>query len=778
MSSAQKLTSVRLLFQSLLFILSVNLVVAQEKFTISGYIRDGSSGEELIGATIFVKELGTGTSANIYGYYSITIPKGTYTLNYSFLGLETQSKVVELTANQKIDIELGQGSQELQEVVIEAEAADQNVTSTQMSSVKMDVAEIKKLPVLFGEVDILKTITLMPGVQAAGEGNTGFFVRGGGPDQNLILLDEAPVYNASHLLGFFSVFNSDAIKDMQLMKGGIPAQYGGRLSSVLDIKMNEGNMKKTTVKGGIGLIASRLTVEAPLKKDKSSFILSGRRTYADLFLKLSNDETINQSRLYFYDLSAKVNYIVNDNNRLFVSGYFGRDVFGFSDAFGFTWGNTTATVRWNHLFNDKLFMNTALIYSDYDYVFSINVEDSGFELVSGINDINFKTDLQYFPNMDNNIKFGVNAIHHKFTPGEFNSIDGIDFKVDDKFAIETAAYIANEQKFNDKLSANYGLRYNTFSVIGPGEEYRYDENDQVIDTTEYANFEMGKFYHGLEPRAAVTYKVNNQQSVKGSYNRMRQNLHLLSPSTSGTPIDLWVPSSSIVQPEISDQVALGYFRNFKENKFESSIEVYYKTMQNQIDYKPGANILLNATVESELLFGDGWSYGAEFLVRKKKGLFTGWIGYTLSRTVRQFDGIDEGEIFPSRYDRTHDISVVGTYQLSDRISLGATWVYNTGNAVTFPVGKYEYDGDIVNYYSTRNGDRMPAYHRGDVSLTLDGRSREKFKSSWNFSVYNVYGRKNAYSIEFRTNAEDPTITEAVKISLFTFVPAVTWNFEF
>jgi hypothetical protein len=756
-----------------------------QKHTLSGYVIDSESGESLIGVTIYVEEMKAGTVTNVYGFYSLTVPAGTYNIKYSFIGFQTIAEQIELTQNIKKDVELGTNSEVLREVVIEAEAEDDNVRSTEMSTVKMNMSEIEKLPVLFGEVDVLKTITLMPGVQSAGEGNTGFYVRGGGPDQNLILLDEAPVYNASHLLGFFSVFNADAVKEMELMKGGIPSEYGGRLSSVLDIKMNEGNQRKTTVKGGLGLIASRLTIESPFfgaTKDKASFIVSGRRTYADIFLKAAPDTSLRDAKLYFYDLSAKVNYKLNDNNRIFLSGYFGRDVFAFGDSFGFNWGNTTGTARWNHLFNDKLFMNMAFVYSDYDYNFNINFSDDvGFGLESGIQDINLKTDLQYFPNTKNNIKFGANIIHHTFIPGEFvsDNVDFSNFAVVEKKAFEYSLYVGNDHKIFDKLSANYGLRWNSFSVIGPGEEYSYEEDGETIkDTAVYEQFEFAKTYGGFEPRISVNYTLNNQSSIKASYNRMRQNVHLLSPSTSGTPIDLWLPSTSIIAPEIADQVALGYFRNFSKNKYETSVEVYYKDMQNQIDYKPGTNIILNPTVESELLFGNGWSYGAEFLIRKRKGSFTGWIGYTLARTERQFDDVDDGNVYPSRYDRTHDISVVASYAISERLTVAATWVYNTGNAVTFPSGKYEFEGETINFYTERNGYRMPAYHRGDLSLTLDGKKREKFNSSWNLSIYNIYNRMNAYSISFRDSETVPGTTEAVQLSLFGIIPAITWNFKF
>jgi len=643
------------------------------------------------------------------------------------------------------------------------------------------VKKMKSLPVLFGEVDVMKIIQLMPGVQSVGEGSTGLYVRGGGPDQNLILLDKAQVYNASHMMGFFSVFNPDAIKDVTLIKGGIPAQYGGRISSVLDIKMNEGNSKKLSAAGGLGLIASRLTIEGPLVKDKSSFIVSGRRTYADLFLKMSRDTLLNNSKLYFYDLNLKANYRFSDKDRLFLSGYFGRDVFGFSNVFGFDWGNATGTLRWNHLFGNKRFMNTIMVSSNYNYTFKINFEGDEIKLISGIQNYNLKVGLHWFPSVLNNVKFGANAMFHRFFPPSFESnIEGFEnFKIQERYGLESGIYASNEQTISKKLSANYGLRYSLFNLMGPVDDYTYDEwRENVIDTTTYGKAEIFKTYGGIEPRLALTYLLNKKSSVKISYNRTRQYIHLLSNSSAGSPTDLWIPSGSVVKPQIGDQVALGYFRNFRDNTFETSVEVYYKYLQNQIDYKNGANIIFNPTIEAELLFGNGWSYGVEFFVNKSVGRLTGWLGYTLSRTERQIEEINNWEHYPARYDRTHDVSLVLCYDLSMRLKLAGTWVYASGNAVTFPVGKYEFDGHIVNFYTERNGYRMPPYHRMDVSLTIEGKKDKKLKSSWNFSIYNLYARQNAYSISFKQSKVDPSKTEAVQLSLFSIVPAITWNFKF
>lgn len=779
-------------FLIILFFLISVFAFAQEKYTLSGNVKDASNGEDLIGLTIFVKELpGTGTVTNVYGFYSLTLPKGEYTIQYSYIGYETQEVKVVFDKNIKKNIELGEASTQLQVVEITAEKEDVNIRSNEMSVNKIDMKEIESIPVLFGERDVMKTLQLLPGVKSAGEGGAGFFVRGGGTDQNLILLDEAPVFNASHLLGFFSVFNSDAIKDLKLYKGGIPAQYGGRLSSVMDIKMKDGNSKKLGVSGGIGLISSKLTIEAPIVKDRGSFIVSGRRTYADAFLAFSNDEDLKKSILYFYDLNLKANYRLSENDRLFLSGYFGRDKLGLSGRFGFDWGNSTGTLRWNHLFNDKLFSNTSLIYSDYDY--QIEIIEAGFKIGANIQDINLKQDFDYFVNDKNKIKFGANVIHHTFNPGQFASTSDQsvvnELKIESRYSLESAAYIANEQKINGLLTLNYGLRFTNFTQIGPGEIYTYNDAGQVSDTTNYDSFEPVVSYNGLAPRIAATYLLNEESSIKASYTRTYQNLHLLSNSTSGSPTDTWLPSSNNIQPESADQVALGYFRNFKENTFEFSTEVYYKKLDNQIDYKLGAQVTLNPTVEGTLYFGEGRAYGLEVYLKKRKGDFTGWVSYTLARTERMFEEINQGDWFPAKQDRTHDVSIVGMYQLTDRLNVSATWVYYTGNAVTFPLGKYPADGQFIPLYSDRNGYRMPAYHRFDVGVTLkrkpfreivDPETQEikkikrKVESSWNFSVYNLYGRDNAFSIDF-----EPNVPKAVQTSLFPIpIPSISYNFKF
>lgn len=753
-----------------------------QKYTISGTLTDAENGEDLFGATVLVVDMpGTGAVANAYGFYSLTLPAGKHSIRYQYIGFVAVDREIDLQENIKIDIELGPNVQSLGEVEITGERADEHVRSTEMSIAKLSPKDVETIPVLFGEKDLMKTAQLLPGIKTAGEGNSGIYVRGGGIDQNLILLDEAPVYNASHLLGFFSVFNSDAIKDMTIYKGGMPAEYGGRASSVIDIKMKEGNNKKMGVTGGIGLISSKLTLESPIVRDKGSVIISGRRTYADYFLRFSKDTTAQKAKLYFYDLNLKANYKFGEKDRVFISGYFGRDNFGLQDLFGFDWGNATGTARWNHLFSDKLFLNSSLIYSDYGYKFSIGAGDQNFAIESKIRDLNLKEDFSLFANSNNTVKFGLNAIYHTFVPGKISgsALQGINLlEIEKRYAVESGVYIQNDQKINERLNANYGLRYSMFNYLGPGTAYTFDEDGEQTAATMYPSGEIIKTYGGLEPRLSLKYQLDEFSSVKTAYNRNYQYLHLLSNSTTSSPTDIWVPSSNNVKPQIADQIALGYFRNLKDNTYEASVEVYYKGMQNQIDYKNGADLLLNSTVESELVYGKGQAYGAEFFVKKRTGRLTGWVSYTLSRTFRIFDDINGGLKFPARQDRIHDIAIVGMFAINDKWSVSANWVYYTGNAVTFPSGRYVVDGLLIPYYTERNGYRMPDYHRLDLGATWTNRKTEKFESSWSFSIYNAYNRENAYSINFRQKADDPTTTEAVQLSLFKIIPAFSYNFKF
>lgn len=765
------------LFFSLLFF--IHSTSAQQHFTLSGYITDAKTGENLIGATVFIKELPRqGSTTNSYGYYSITVPDGNYQISVQYMGYATKNQQVKLNESQKIDFQLSEQANELKEVVVSSLRKNENITKLEMGAQKLDTKDLKNIPVLFGEKDVLKTIQLLPGIKSAGEGSSGFNVRGGASDQNLILLDEATVYNASHLMGFFSVFNSDAIKDISVYKGNEPAEYGGRLSSVLDIKMNDGNDKKIGVSGGIGLISSRLTLEGPLVKDKGSFIISARRTYADMFLKLSSDTTLNNGKLYFYDFNAKANYRIDNKNHIFLSGYFGHDVLGLSNTFGIKWGNSTATIRWNHLLSDRLFSNTSLIFSNFNYKIYIN---NGIEMnvYSRIQDYSLKQDFQLFDSSNSTLKFGFNSVYHRIIPGAISASDTIDLKtLDNKHAWENALYISHQYNLTDKFSIDYGVRLSTFSLIGPGDFYNYDSNGNVKDTISTVTGQFVKSFFNFEPRATFNFLLNQNNSIKASFSRNVQNLHLLSNSTAGSPTDLWIPSSNNVKPEIADQVSLGYYHNFFDNKCEFSAEIYYKNLQNQIDYKNGAELNFNENVESQLLEGKGRAYGLELFLKKKYGKINGWISYTLSRTERKFDEINNGNYYPAKQDRTHDLSVVGIYNLNKRWTFSATWVYYTGNAVTFPTGKYQIDGKTMFYYSDRNANRMPAYHRLDLGATWLVKKTDKFESSWTFSLYNTYGRDNAYMITFRNNENDPTKTEAVQTTLFKWIPSFSYNFKF
>jgi len=749
------------------------------KVSIGGTITNAATGEVLIGANIIIKELNVGGSTNQYGFYSITIPAGTYTILCSYLGYT--SKILEeqhIIEDEKINFDLSPTVFDIDEIIVETESADFNLRSMDMGSFEITPARVKDVPILLGEQDILRSVHLMPGVSSTSEGQSGFFVRGGAVDQNQILLDEAPVYNASHLMGFFSIFNSDAIKSAKLIKGNSSAEYGGKLSSVFDVKMNEGNKKSYNIYGGIGLISSRLTVEGPIVEDKASFIISGRRTYIDIFLPFFADNSLNDGKLYFYDLNAKANIILGENDRLYLSGYFGRDVALFTDQFGIDWGNKTGTLRWNHIFDNRLFSNTTLLYSNYNFGISIKDNESMTDISSGIKDINIKTDFQYYYDTKNIIKFGFNAIHHSFAPGEIkpNDLNSmlIPKTIKNMYALEGAAYLAHEFRISNNLKIDYGLRVSSFSIMGPGEFYNYDDEGEVVDTMFLAKGKIEKTYVGLEPRFTANYMIDESSSLKLSYARNRQYLHLLTNSTSGTPIDRWQPSTLIIQPEIADQFSIGYFKNLVKNKYEFSVEFYYKNLNNQVDYKNGANIILNEYVEADLVFGKGKAYGMELFLKKNVGNFSGWISYTLSRVEKKFAEINDGNMFPAKQDKTHDISIVALYNLNNTWTFSATWVYSTGNAVTFPSGKYNMDGMTVGYYTERNGYRMSAYHRMDLGSTY----HISEKSSLTFSLYNAYGRANAYSISFRENKDNPMNTEAVKLSLFSFVPSITYNFRF
>ena len=766
-----------------LFTLSYSCIFGQtDKATISGQLKDGENGEDLPFATVSVKELpGIGVTSNIYGFYSLSLPKGEFTIVYQFIGYSTAEKKLIFDKDITVNIELSPSAQSLKEVVISAEKDNQNIISNEGSVTKLDAKSIKELPTFGGEVDIVKVMQTQPGVKTAGEGGSGYYVRGGGLDQNLVLLDEAPVYNPSHLLGFFSVFNGDAIKGATMYKGGMMPEYGGRTSSVMDIRMKDGNAKEFGVSGGLGIIASRLTVEGPIVKNKGSFLISGRRTYADLFLGLSQEEGLNQSKLYFYDLNLKANYRISDKDRIFLSGYFGRDQFGFDDVMGMNYGNATGTFRWNHVFSSKLFSNTSVIYSDYGYEFGFGQDEDRIALQSVIKDYNFKQDFSLYASNKHTLKFGLNAIHHTIEPGNLStgSNTGINSEdAEEKYSIEGAFYIQDEFKLTERLGLNYGFRYSLFQQLGPGTEYSFNNKGEYEDEKVFDYGEYMQYYGGFEPRLSANYLLNPISSIKLGFNRNYQYMHMLTNATSSSPTDTWIMSSKNVKPQIADQVSLGYFRNFKDNMFETSVETYYKDMQNVIDYRSGANVFLNEQLEGDLVYGDGRAYGVEFMVKKNKGKLTGWLGYTLSRSEKQFDEINNSSWFPARQDRIHDINLVAMYKINDKLTLSGNYIYYTGDAVTFPSGRYEVDGKVVPYYTERNGYRMPDYHRLDLGLTWYTKKTEKFESSWNFSLYNTYGRENAYSISFRPNENDPTITEAVQMSLFKWVPSITYNFKF
>jgi hypothetical protein len=777
-----------------LFLLAVCLLMSatgifaqQKKHTISGTVKAIKSGEDMVGAIIEVKGTGQGAVTNEYGFYSLTLPEGDYVITISYLGYNKMEKTVQLTSNLKFDLEMEEEAQNL-EVIVTGEKADVNVTDTKMSSQKLTAEDIKKLPALFGEVDVIKNIQSLPGIQIAGEGNTGLYVRGGGPDQNLILMDEAPVFNAAHLLGIFSVFNSDALKSAEIYKGGVPAQYGGRLSSVLDIRTRDGNNKKYAASGGIGLISSRLTLEGPIQKDKSSFIISARRTYADLFLKLSPNPETRNNQLYFYDINAKLNFKLNEKNRIFVAGYFGRDLFKFQDFFKIGWGNGTGTLRWNHIFNDRLFGNTTLIYSDFKYDQDLNIGVSSFNFTTGLSETTLKQDFSFYPNTSHDVTFGVSGSYRNYNPGKFSPLNANsifkEIKVDDYNSIEGALYISDKYKISKRVTVEAGLRYVLFATVGSGTVYKYDgemTKENISDTVKYSALQNIQTYGGLEPRVSGRYLLNETSSIKASYNRMNQYIHLVSNALSPLPFNMWLPSNQYFKPAIADQFAAGYFRNFKENTFEASVEGYYKNMENVLDFIDNADLLVNPQIETQLKAGRSWSYGLEFYLKKNKGKTTGWVSYTLSKTDRQVDGINEGRVYAASYDRRHNLNLVVLHEFSDRYSLSGNFVYGTGRPIGLPAARFEYDGYVGAVYPDRNAVRLQAYHRLDLSFTITPRKNKdrKWKSSWNFSVYNVYARQNPWTAFTRDKEGGaPGQKELAMIYFPAPIPSITYNFNF
>jgi CarboxypepD_reg-like domain/TonB dependent receptor/TonB-dependent Receptor Plug Domain len=767
--------------------------VAQQRYTISGYVKDSASGETLIGATIAINGEGRGVNSNQFGFFSITLPAGNYQLSSSYVGYLTKSTDISLTGNRVINLLLSPRVATNEEVIVSARRRENNVKTPQMGKIDLSISQIKALPVVFGEVDILKTLQLLPGVRNAGEGNTGFYVRGGGPDQNLILLDDAVVYNTGHLFGFFSIFNSDAIKNTSLIKGGMPAQYGGRLSSVLDVAMKEGNLNKFQVDGGIGLISSRLSVQGPIKKDKASFIVSARRTYIDVLVKpfIPKTSAYYGSGYFFYDLNTKVNYKFSEKDRVYASGYFGKDVFDFKNSrrsfvANIPWGNSTATVRWNHVFNQKLFSNTTLVYNSYNFAFNLKQDAFAIKLSSGIKDVTGKVDFDFYPAPKHKFKFGGQYTHHTFVPnilsGNQDSVQFTPNSDNKKYANEAAAYIQYDWEASQRLNFNAGLRYSQFQQVGPYKVVTRDINGNATDSTLYGKGDKIKWYGGLEPRFTARFSLDNTSSVKASVTRNYQYIHLVSNAGSTLPTDLWVPSTFRVQPQLSWQYAAGYFRNFKNNMFETSLEVYYKDMQNQIEYREGYTPSLNDP-ETEFVFGKGWSYGTELFINKVKGRFTGWIGYTLSWTYRKFPQLNNGQAYYAKYDRRHDLSLVGSYDLNKKWKVSAVFVYATGNATTLPERFYIINGVLTQEYSDINKYRLPAYHRLDLAATYTpGANRQRrIHGSWVFSIYNVYSRLNPYFIYFDQEGSPYNGTlkvTAKQVSLFPVIPSVTYNFKF
>ncbi len=778
-------------------------ISAQTKFTISGYIKDQTNGEALIGATVYIRQASVGTVTNVYGFYSLTLDPATYAVEYSYLGYQNIAREVVLDKNVRLDLELPLEAAQLSEVVVEADRErDNNVQSVEMSTNKLDITTIKKIPAFLGETDILKSIQLLPGISTVGEGASGFNVRGGSVGQNLILLDEAPVYNSSHMLGFFSVFNPDAVKDTKLYKGAIPSRYGGRLASLLDVRMKDGNNKKFEVNGGIGTIFSRLSIEGPIVKEKGSFIVAGRRSYADILARPFVELLKDGGALNFYDLTLKANYTLNDRNRVYASGYFGRDNFMFDANQGFNWGNSTATLRWNHLFSDRMFSNVSVVFSNYDYALAFGEDElDKFKWSSNIQNYMVKPELTYFINSDNELSFGGEFINYNFEPANaFGVSDGeaIDISLPDKNTMEAALYIGNSQKLNSAIAVEYGLRYSYFRLFGPGTIYTY--NDTIpgvrrtpISATTFSEGETIQTYDNWEPRFSVKAQVTPASSIKASYNRMVQYLHLISNTTASNPLDVWTPSTNNIEPELGDQFTIGYFRDFGANQdYEASIETYYRNTKNQIDYIDGAVILLNENLEGDLLSGSGRAYGVELFVKKNTGKINGWVSYTLGRTEMQVIGINNGEWYPTRYDQTHNLKIAAFYDFSPRWSFSADFVFVSGTPTTFPTSRYVVQGITIphNANNSRNNLRIPVYHRLDVSARLEGKKvkkngkERKFHDYWVFSVYNLYARKNPFSIYFsqedvRAQPGTPVNTQATQLSIIgSIIPSVSYNFKF
>jgi hypothetical protein len=789
------------LLKYLILILALSFfspVRAQDTFVVNGVVKDAENNETLAGVNILFPELQRGTVSNEYGFYSIKVPAGEHRIEISYLGYQTERRNIMVQDNRNLNFSLSTAAQDLEEVVITEDIEKLNIARPEMSVNKLEIATIQKLPVVFGEVDIIKSLLLLPGVSNAGEASSGFNVRGGAADQNLILLDEATIYNASHLFGLFSVFNPDAIKNLKLYKGGIPANYGGRVSSVLDIYQKDGNSRKFEANGGIGLISSRLLAQGPIQKEKSSFLVGGRSSYAHLFLKLTDNENV----AYFYDLNTKLTFRLDPKNTILFSGYFGRDVFKLSESFNNIYGNSVLNLRWNHVLKENIFTNLSLIYSDYYY--GLTLDFVGFNWNSGIKNLNFKYDLDHYVNKYINLDYGIQSTWYEFNPGEIepnsDSSGIIANELIKKYAFESAAYLSVEQRFTDKFSAEYGFRYSSFLRLGQEELNLYPAEGPVTYNSRFGIYEktaptgskslsnrkVEKAFGNLEPRIALAYVLKDDQSVKLSYNRMTQYLHLITNTSSPTPLDVWAPSGRYIEPQILDQIAAGYYRTFSEEMYSLEVESFYKILENRLDYIDGANLIANDAIEQVILPGEARAYGAEILFKKNKGDFTGWFAYTLSRSEQRTPGrtpaepgINNSQWYATAYDKTHDLSITGSYQLSQKWDFNANFIYQTGLPTTYPTAQYKFEDLTIPVYSARNSNRLPDYHRLDISATYTPQKerRSTYRSSWNFGIYNIYSRKNAVSLSFREN-QDTRRNEAVRLSLFGIVPSVTYNFKF
>lgn len=772
----------------LLFIFYTLGLNAQSKYTLSGYVRDADTGEELIGVAIYFPVLKSGVVTNVYGFYSITLPVGTYNVEYSYIGYASQLFEIDLSNNITKDLELSSSFETMNEIVILGEAQDRNVTGMEISTESVDIQQLKKMPSLFGEPDLVKAIQMMPGVITAGEGTSSYFVRGGSADQNLILIDEAPIYDPSHLFGYISVFNSDVIKDSKLYKGGIPSEFGGRLSSILDVRTIDGNKKEFAGHAGIGTLASKIMLEGPIVKDVGSYLVSARRSYADLFLKIAG----NENSVYFYDVNAKVNFNLGPKDKIFAAGYFGRDAFSLGGQFTFDWGNATGTLRWNHLFNNKLFSNTTLIASQFDYGLELTDEAIGFRWTSFINEYSFKQRFNWFITPSIEVDFGYNGIYRIFKPGKIasNASSSIftDVEQQQLQALDHALFVSNKHTVSERFSMEYGVRLSIFQQIGPSTVYTYADpkdnvNITITDSKEYGKLDNIKTYVNWEPRFSGRYILNDISSVKVSYNRMVQNIHLISSGTVPLPFNTWYPSSTYLEPQIADQIAAGYFRNFKDNTYEGSVEGFYKWLKNITDFADNADIFFNEHIATEFRQGDSWAYGLEGQLKKVKGDFTGFINYTWSRAQRQIPDVNQGKVFNANYDRRHSLNILGAYELSKKWSFSTTFTYSTGRPITLPTGQYNLQHYTPSYVTERNGYKLPAYHRMDLSAVLTPKKNKDrhIQTTWVFSIYNVYNRKNAFTIYSQDQESNDVKTgskEFVMVYLFPIVPSVTFNMHF